>query len=289
MRILVRLLLVLVAVAALVGGASLVLRDGSQSDRGVSVRPPSQTPPSSPVPAPTTTTVEPGFSLPLAPRPTRIAWAGDSVAFTLARAFAAEANARGVEVVDRSTPGCGMIRGLAADDDFTPFGFVSACDPGIPTAQTVTAGTGADVVTWLSSWETSNRLVDGGRFVFGTPEADAKILALVDESVGRLTSRGARVVFILNPPLTSGRIRPTVDPQDVVDMHHLGDLLRRYAAEHPDRTAVLDLEPFVCPTGPPCPTEVDGVTLRPDDGGHFSSAGAASIAPQLAEALLGPA
>lgn len=239
--------------------------------------------------APTTTTTTPGMRLPLDPRPLRIAWAGDSVAFTLRRAMAAEANARGVQLVDRSVAGCGMIRGLPADDNLVPIGFVTACDGEIPGAQWATAGSGADVVTWLSSWETSNRLVDGAGYVFGTPEADAKILALIDESVRRLTSGGARLVFLLDPPPTSGRIRPSIDPQDVIEMAHLNDLLRRYSAAHADQTAVLDLTSIVCPGGSPCPTEVDGITLRPEDGGHFSEAGAAYVAPRLADLLLGPA
>ena len=70
---------------------------------------------------------------------------------------------------------------------------------------------------------------------------------------------------------------------------HLNDLFRQYAAAHPDRVAVLDLAALVCPAGPPCPTEVEGVTLRPVDGGHFAGDGPAWVAPRVLDRLVGPA
>jgi lysophospholipase L1-like esterase len=241
------------------------------------------------LPPTTTTTAPPGLPLPLSPGPVRIAWAGDSVAYTLASAVAAEANVRGVQVVDRSTPGCGMLRGFPADENLVPYAIVSACDRAIPGNRGITAGSGADVVTWLSTWEDSNRVVDGVGYVFGTPEADAKLLELIDEAVQQLTSRGARLVFLVNPPPTSGPMRPEIDPAAVARGQHLGALLRRYASEHADRVGLIDLTPIVCPTGPPCPTEVDGVTLRPTDGGHFGADGAAYVASRLLDQLMGPA
>lgn len=291
MRTLLRLSLALVVVGAIAVGTSLLLDDGgARAPRGSApVDSGRRSPTTTTTVPPPTTTLPPGLPLPLEPRPVRIAWAGNSVAYTLRNAMAAAANLRGVQLVDRSVAGCGMIRGLPADDALVPFDIVRSCDASIPGAQAITAGSGADVVTWLSSWETSNRLVDGAGYVFGTPEADAKILSLVDEAVGRLTSGGARLVFILEAPPTTGRIRPVSDPQDVADAAHLNDLLRQYAAHHPDRTGVLDLGPIVCPSGPPCATEVDGITLRPEDGGHFSEEGAAYVAPRIADLLLGPA
>jgi hypothetical protein len=50
----------------------------------------------------------------------------------------------------------------------------------------------------------------------------------------------------------------------------LNDLLRRFAARHPDRIVVVDLARLVCPRGAPCGTEVDGRRPRPD-GAHFSA------------------
>jgi hypothetical protein len=292
MRFLTRLLIGLLVVGVVAGGTVWLL----QRDRGsgpiatsepASTSAPAATTVPPTAPPTTTTTAVPGLALPLNPRPARITWAGDSVAFTLREAIAGTANARGIQVVDRTTPGCGMLRGFPADDDLVPFPNVTACNTAVPAHLAATASAGGDTITWLSTWETSNRVVDGTGYVFGTPEGDAEILALVDESVQRLAANGARVVFLLDPPATTGSLRPVIDPVAQERMLHLGDLLKQYAAAHPDRTAVIDLTPIVCPGGPPCPPVVDGVTLRSDDGGHFTAEGAAWLAPRILDRLVG--
>jgi len=278
------------AVAGCGDGAS---RSGSGTGRATD--PPVSTAPTTLAPTTTTTATTttttprpPGLALPLDPRPVRIAWAGDSVAASLAAAVAAEANARGIQLVNRTTSGCGMVRGLPADDQMVPISFVRACDGGIPPHNAETGASGADVVTWLSTWETANRIVDGQAYEFGTPEADAKLLELIDESARQLTAGGARLVLLTMPPNTTGPRRPVVTDEETRRALHLDDLLRRYAAAHPDRVALLDFAAIVCPGGPPCPTEVEGVTLRPEDGGHFAGAGPDWVAPRVLDALVGP-
>jgi hypothetical protein len=224
----------------------------------------------------------------LSPPPFRVAWAGDSVAYTLVGAIAAEANARGMQVVNRTTIGCGMVRGLPADDALVPFDIVRTCDTSVPASHAQTAASGADVVTWLSTWETSNRAVDGQSYVFGSPEGDAKLLELIDEAARGVMAGGARLVILTMPPSAPGRLRPVVDERDVQRALHLNGLLRQYAAAHADRIAVLDLAAIVCPGGPPCPTEVEGVTLRPEDGGHYHGDGPAWVAPRVLDQLVGP-
>jgi len=297
LRVATRLLIGVAVVAVVAGGTVWLLgRDSGTAPSATSPPPTSAAPTSAAPTAPpttasttTTTTTPPGLRLPLVPRPARITWAGDSVAFTLHDAIAATANARGVQVVDRTTPGCGMLRGEAADDNLVPFPLVAGCDGYVPGNLAATAGAGGDTITWLSSWETSNRVVDGTGYVFGTPAGDAEILALVDESVQRLTVNGARVVFLLDPPATTGSLRPQIDPIAQERMLHLGDLLKQYAAAHPDRAGVIDLTPIVCPGGTPCAPVVDGVTLRSEDGGHFTPEGAAWLAPRIIDRLVGPA
>ena len=240
--------------------------------------------------APTSTTVPPaGLALPLAPRPLRIVWAGDSLAGSLADAVVAAGAARGIEVLAQATPGCGMVRGLPADDGFSPIPWAATCDGSVGAHNLGVAALGADVVTWLSTWETANRIIDGQGYVFGTPEGDAVLLGLLDESVAQLTSGGARLVFVTVAPHTTAPNRPTRDPEAEQRTLHLDALLRRYAGAHADHVAVLDLASLVCPTGPPCPTAVDGVTLRPDDGAHFAGGGPAWVAPRVLDLLLGPA
>ena len=61
----------------------------------------------------------------------------------------------------------------------------------------------------------------------------------------------------------------------------LGDLVRetvRLAAE-------FGATRIVCPLGPPCPAEVDGVVLRPKDGRHFDGDGSNWVASHLLDRL----
>lgn len=291
MRVVPRLLVGLLFVAAAVIAVFWYLDQRPEStpavDRRAGSAPTVSTTTTTTVPPTTTTTTLPWLPLPLNPPPTRIAWAGDSVSDTLADAVAAEANARGIQLVDRTTSGCGMIRGLPADDQLVPISFVRGCDGGIPSNNAGTGSSGADVVTWLSTWETANRVVDGQAYVFGTPEADAKLLELIDESAQQVMAGGARLVFLTMPPNTTGPNRPVVTDEDNRRVLHLNDLFRQYAAAHGDRVSVLDLASIVCPTGPPCPTEVEGVTLRPVDGGHFAGDGPGWVATRVVAALVG--
>src|SRR5581483_4553849 len=73
---------------------------------------------------------------------------------------------------------------------------------------------------------------------------------------------------------------------DLTRPRHLDRLYRQFAAAHPDRVLVADLADIVCPGGPPCPEFVDGVRLRPRDGGHFAGDGPAYVAPRLVQAII---
>ena len=68
-------------------------------------------------------------------------------------------------------------------------------------------------------------------------------------------------------------------------MAHLNELFERYAAAHPVDTRVLDLASIVCPTGHPCPEQVEGLAPRPRDGAHYSDDGAAWVAAKIYEQL----
>jgi len=66
-------------------------------------------------------------------------------------------------------------------------------------------------------------------------------------------------------------------------MLHLADQLAIAAARF-DALSLVDLNPIVCPGGPPCPERIEGLTLRPD-GGHYSDEAAVWLVAQLADAL----
>jgi lysophospholipase L1-like esterase len=101
-----------------------------------------------------------------------------------------------------------------------------------------------------------------------------------------LTGSDALLVLVKLAPPAATSDRGFADPNQVADLRHLNQLFDAFAEAHPVDTRVLDLGAIVCPEGSPCPAVVDGITLRPTDGGHFSRAGAAWVAPRLLDEVL---
>ena len=90
------------------------------------------------------------------------------------------------------------------------------------------------------------------------------------------------------PPPTVVDSYPPYSDQADARLHEFRDLLFDYVAEHRDQMAIVDLQPFVCPDGFPCPVEIDGVRLRPD-GAHFSEQTAGLVARQILPSILAAA
>jgi hypothetical protein len=145
-----------------------------------------------------------------------------------------------------------------------------------------------DVVLWSSSWEVSNRFDPRTSKVlrFGTPAAERLLVASMDAAARRLVAGGAHLVFLTVVPPGPSASDPVGDPGHA-ELHY-NDLLRRYAAAHPDTTSVLDIMPFVCPGAPPCPATVRGVNLRPDSI-HYTHETAPIVARWLLPRLLAAA
>ncbi len=241
---------------------------------------------------PTTTTTTTTAALPPAavvpgPPPSMLL-IGDSVADSLGGAMSSEAASRGIPFVARVRPGCGLVTGVPAYATGAAIPWGPTCDGG--TAQFLTDSVQlahAQVVLWLSTWETADRIVDGRFYQFGTPAADAMLLQKFDEARATLTSGGARLVMLtIAPHAVPSETASTDNPADDATYLHLNALFRLFAAQHSDSVTVVDLASIICPTGPPCPATVNGVQLRPHDGGHFAGDGPAWVAPHLLDAVM---
>jgi hypothetical protein len=211
---------------------------------------------------------------------------GDSVAASIGDALGTEATARGIPFLAATRPGCGMVTGIPALPDGTEVAWGKTCADGTPAylRDRVTSAT-PDVVLWMSTWETADRIVDGRFYDFGSKAADRVLLGLMEETRAVITASGAQVVIVENTPNAEESEVAVRNPQQERDLLHLNSLYREFAAAHPETVHVLDLPAIVCPTGVPCPAVVDGVRLRPRDGGHFEGAGPAWVAPRLLDAL----
>ena len=210
---------------------------------------------------------------------------GDSVAYTLGDALTAKAADRGVTFRAVTRLGCGMTTGVALTDD----GEVISWSPGCAADTTgyierALADVQPDTVLWLSSWELSSYEENGTTYEFGTKAFDQWLTGQIDNVRSAVEESGARLVLVQIPPQAPN---PSGDPkpEQAIRTKHLNRLFTDYARRHPSDVAVISLADIVCPGGAPCPTERDGIVLRPKDGGHYEQEGADWVAPQLIDQL----
>ena len=206
-----------------------------------------------------------------------VALVGDSVAGSLAPAFGEALTAAGYTFLDAHVHGCGVASGLTVTETGERFPWSDECVERVPVVHdALIADHDPDLVVWHSTWETADRLVDNTFLEFGTAEHDAALAAEIDRVVERLSRRGAEVVILVAPPNAPSEFLAEPDP---TDMLHLADLLAA-AERRLDALSLIDLNPIVCPGGPPCPQQIDELTIRPD-GGHYSEAAAAWLVDRL--------
>jgi len=216
--------------------------------------------------------------------------AGDSIACSLQPGLDEVGRAAGFPVSTAAVIGCGIASGVVDSNEVqVPTGTTACPDLMGNTLRTALRQHRPDVVLWLSTWERVD-LVEGGRTLrAGTKEWERAMLRRMDRVLARLTATGARVVVATVASTAPAKLHVNVDEsaQTRQDESYarLNHLLTRFAARHPDDVTLVDLAAQVCPGGPPCPERVDGVTLRPSDGGHFSPEGGVWASERLLPAL----
>jgi peptidoglycan/LPS O-acetylase OafA/YrhL len=221
-----------------------------------------------------------------APLPTRFLLIGDSVPYSFAPALQAEAPAHGISVDAVTRPGCGVLTGRPELADGTPIEWGGTCEASAEPFQRVSVhDRQPQVIVWVDSWWTSDRRVNGEHMYLGTPAGNATFMALLEQARQNLTLSGARLVLLTVPPRADSPLGPAHDGEN----HRIAvvnRMVRELAANHPDTVSLVEFAELVCPGGPPCPTRVGGVELRPGDGAHFGEAGAVWVAPRLIEQVL---
>ncbi|MGB3410459.1 MAG: acyltransferase family protein [Microthrixaceae bacterium] len=224
-------------------------------------------------------------------RATRILLIGDSIAASLESALSAEFASRGVSFASIATPGCGVITGVPANGPGDPIREVSGksvaeCPDTIPQRQSeAVASFHPDLVVAISTWESLDRIVDGTWYGFGDPAGDQVIVDLYRQTQARLAVDGAAVAWTLMPDTVIGRTTRAGVSLSTDRAEHHRSLLRSVASQLPGTTTV-DLQSVACPTLP-CPSEVNGLELRPTDGIHFDTPdGAAYVARAFADQVM---
>jgi hypothetical protein len=211
-------------------------------------------------------------SLTAASAPT-VAVIGDSVArdyaYYLARVLGPYAR-----VVDGALGGCpaGALPLVMAFPGFRAPLRGGECPPLVPRKQTALVREfGPRVVVWHSVNEAWDLAAKGGRA--GSPLWRRRTLAAWDDTLRRVTARGATVVLVL--PLWFEHATRTAP-----DVDRLRALYTEWAGRHRDKVTLADVAPVACPHGPPC-EPVNGVDFRPDTT-HFDDPGGMQVALYLA-------
>jgi peptidoglycan/LPS O-acetylase OafA/YrhL len=223
----------------------------------------------------------------------RVMVIGDSVACSLFTGLSAVGNTVGADVQQASVFGCGVASGAITTtrgEQITPNS--DRC-PRMVELLTLPAleQFKPDVVVWASIWEKSDLQVGDRVLRSGTPEGDREMLRRMDDALAKVTAHGARVVVLNLPPAAPNDAQGTGETSNAVDdasYARLTRINRLFAERHPNKVTLVDLSPRVCPGGPPCPLEVDGMRMRPD-GRHFTPKASVLQAhwlfPQLVDAL----
>ncbi|HZP28588.1 MAG TPA: acyltransferase family protein [Acidimicrobiia bacterium] len=253
-------------------------------------------PPSTTTAPPTTAPAAPGPPAPATPPatvmtapPHRILAVGDSLLASLLPGLMPAARSRGLDLQSIAIPGCGVVTGEPLAPDDSHLSWAAGCGKDMARLQlTAVQKLRPDVVLWMSSWETADRIVDGTQYDMDSIDGIRMTLQLVDEAVHRLTSTGARVAFLTIAPTlpTLEYGAPTAEATRRVLL--LDRLLTQYAADHPATSFAVPLADQYCPGLKDCPQQIGGIDVRNADGRHFSPAGAAWISPWVLDQLTAP-
>jgi lysophospholipase L1-like esterase len=209
-----------------------------------------------------------------AARGVRVLILGDSTACSLYPGMKAVGDEVGVSVAQAAVFGCGMASGeitTTRGEQITPH--TERCPEMVDAAQIpAVAEMRPDVVIWMSLWEKSDMIAGGRTIVSGTPEGDAEMLRRMDAALTRVTAYGAKVVLVTvaaPAPNDAEGASNTSNAVDDAGYARLDRIDRIFARRHPDQVTLVDLAHRLCPGGPPCPEDVDGIRMRPD-GRHFT-------------------
>jgi hypothetical protein len=180
-----------------------------------------------------------------------------------------------------------MITAPAVNEDGSTIPWAAGCANTTASYQRdALQSSGAQVVLWLSGWESADHRFNGQWLPTGTPQGDAALVGEIEASVDRLAASGAKVVLLTYSPNARDNDRGIPWSADQERrIKRLDELYRQVEADRPGSVLIVYLEAIVCPGGVPCPAWVDGVRLRPLDGGHFGPDGAAWVAPRLVTAV----
>jgi peptidoglycan/LPS O-acetylase OafA/YrhL len=210
---------------------------------------------------------------------------GDSTACSLYPGLKAVGDETGAVVAQAAVFGCGIAAGqitsvngeqITPNSDRCPAMVNAAMVPAIGAMR-------PNVVVWMSLWEKSDIIADGKTLVAKTPAWRVEMLRRMNAALAQITKYGAKVVLVTiaaPAPNDAQGASNTSNAIDNASYAGLDSIDREFAAQHPGVVTIADLAHQICPSGPPCPEDVNGLRMRPD-GRHFTPTAAAIAAQWL--------
>ena len=230
-------------------------------------------------------------------RPNTIGVVGDSVMASALPGLQAEAAARGWTLVAAVAPGCPVALQPLFDNAGKPSPFNARCRR-VRTLHDELIAARPDVVIWEDLESVLSRRAPNGTFLpAGSPAWTTDLLAGWTAELDRLLAAGPQVVIVMPPE----RSQQAVGCRNVPMESRCFDLQRQDAIIRAATTAfwsslagrpgvhLVTVDPLLCPKGVPCPTSIEGVTVRISgwDQTHFTVAGAKWFAPRLLDLVVG--
>ncbi len=213
---------------------------------------------------------------------------GDSRACSLLPGLMAARDRTHIRVGNGAVLGCGVVAERFDVPGFVTDAWRNAC-PAAARHGLARVRTDTDVLVWWSAWEAEDLDV-GARVVrANTNEHDALVRQRMEQWLTDLPRPGTHVAIVINPMPTTDPARPqserVIHAAAASKLRRLNQVTRSFAAAHPGRVTVIDLDHFLCTGHIDCPFRRDGIVMRPD-GEHLDAQSAGIVArwllPQLA-------
>jgi peptidoglycan/LPS O-acetylase OafA/YrhL len=214
-----------------------------------------------------------------------VAVVGDSQAMTLVRNAPGTATAA-FGLVDGSIEGCGLFPGgsMRSSAGFRRF-FDPCKDAPQRWARSVASAKADAALVLIGAWDVFDLDRNGTVLRFGTPEHDAVLLGTLRAGIEAVSAAGATTVLLEVPcyrPIAVGGLPLLPERGEDARVRHLNDVLRRVAAEEPQRAR------FVAGPAEWCADEqvARGLSYR-WDGVHYLAPGAQLVFGAITPALQG--
>ncbi len=227
-----------------------------------------------------------GYQVSSKPGATKLLVVGDSVPELIAdQGITPLRDELGVSVLDRSVPGCVLLRALGPvkgiegniRNDVTP------CENGWKDG--VIKQYSPQVVMLMFGQFPNDQVQLGGDFKLPcTPEYQQKETEQLTAAVHELGSGGAKVVLVTAPGSTVSWIVDAAPPGMNDRVACMNDIYRKVAAAEAN-VELVDFAPYICPSKDDCKDSIDGVNLR-EDTIHYEKASAELVARWIVPRVL---